>query len=128
MANEWPKMMYLHDGSLEYKVANSRQEAAELASFGFVFEPWGVEPKEPCPMPEQEAPKKEQKPKKDFSLNRCKVCNRHLKKFSHIHCKEKINASTIKKTEEINGNSGASSIEALQGKQGSNENEQVSTA
>ena len=69
----WPRMMYLHDGSLNYKIAASAVEAKELEALGYDYTGWPekkeqalrpvkkVEPKpivkEPEPIPEEaEAP------------------------------------------------------------------------
>ena len=104
---EWPKMMYLHDGSLAYKVVESRAEAEEYKAKGYVFERWGAKPKkEPLPMPRTDPPKAP--PKKS-----------HKKKPSpKITVRRDFDASKIKETTENDGNSGAQPGKTLEGEQG----------
>ena len=104
----WPKMMYLHDGSLNYKVANSAAEAKELEELGYDFTCWAakkaelvkpvkkVEPKpivkEIEPIPEEEVVNElaaePEKPKevKKYPFGRCPVCKKNMKQFDHTEC------------------------------------------
>ncbi len=85
MSSEYPRMMY--NDWPEYKVAHTAEEAEAFKKKGYVFEAWGAEVPDDKPeeivLPEV-AP---EKPKKAFPEWRCKVCGRHLKKFSHDRCK-----------------------------------------
>jgi hypothetical protein len=143
---EFPRMMYLHDGSLGYKVASSAVEAKELGALGYDFTGWPekeaqeaksvvkVEPKpivkekkaipvvnelakEPLPMPQQEKPKKETKEKKKRPI-RGKTGFKRGGKY----------ASTIKKATPPNGDSAAQPKQALEGEQGRGKDEQVAVA
>ena len=101
---EWPKMMYLHDGSLAYKVVHSRAEAEEYRAKGYVFERWEAKPKrEPLPMPRTDPP-----PKKS-----------HKKKPSpKITVRRDFDASKIKENAASGSNSGTQPGQALEGEQG----------
>jgi hypothetical protein len=77
---EFPVMMYLHDGSLAYKVVHSAAEAKEYEEKGYNYDRWGVKPKEE-PLPKTEEPKK-----KAFPKWRCDFCGKHLKRFDHSKC------------------------------------------
>ena len=89
MSSEYPRMMY--NDWPEYKVAHTAEEAEALKKLGYVFEAWGTEKQEQT---EQQAPvpEKPEKKKHSFPQWRCKVCGRHLKKFSHERCKQPENA------------------------------------
>ena len=111
----WPKMMYLHDGSLNYKICHSAVEAKELEALGYDFTGWPekkeeaskpaikVEPKpivkekEVTPADNAQEPKvppvntlaKEpegQKEPKKYPFGRCPVCKKNMKQFDHTEC------------------------------------------
>jgi hypothetical protein len=107
----WPKMMYLHDGSMNYKVASSAIEAKELEELGYDYTGWPekkaqalkpVKKVEPAPIvKEKEVPtgvkvlnKLVEEPKepevvkevKKYPFGRCPVCKKSMKNFDHTEC------------------------------------------
>jgi hypothetical protein len=116
--SEYPKMVYLHDGSLAYRVVENRGEYEFYKAKGFVLERWDVKPKkEPLPMPATEAPPKPA-PQKSYK-------RKPIKKFA---IRRTFNAGKVEETKKNDGNSGASSGEIMEKEQGSGENGQERVA
>ena len=130
--SEYPKMVYLHDGSLAYRVVENREEYEFYKAKGFVLERWDVKPKkEPLPMPRTDPIKpepKKDKPKKSFPKWRCDFCGKHLKRYDHSKCGGKNHAGKVEETAKNDGNSGTSSGKTMEKEQGSGENGQECTA